>query len=861
MQDQIHDLPPEIVNQLKEGPEQRLVVGPLVEYLCSKGYTLEQIRFGKKEWSLPQNPSQAARREKGEKYRGYPVDIAIFAGPQTTGSSRPRIIIEAKQPGEKAGVDQLQAYMSLEPSVELGVWANSADPSKPALFLYRGESNPRRMLIKDIPCPGDPIVPGHKPLRYKDLVVPSQEALRKLFSDLMDRLASEDTHAVRPDDRLSALCNLILLKLESDRRARAEGEESEVRWRVLSSAEDTARMIRDWFADFTRIYPDLFAGEEDRTIRLTDRSIHLAVEALEMYRLLEAGSEAVAQAFQVLRTEALRSADGQFFTPQSVIAAGVALTDVKWENLVIDPACGTGGFLIETFFTLAKKAQGDPTQAIRWAQMHLYGVDKDHVAVKLAKAVMQIGGDGSAHIFRGDSIRRHEWSKSFPHLQSNLAKGRFDLVLTNPPFGKDLVVTKNDLTKSDYSIHQAGTSPMKKVPIGLVFLELAHWLLKPGGRVGIILPETYFFSRSYRPVLEWIRPRLRPLVVANVPMEAFQKYARAKTSFFVFQKVEGEPDLEAEVFFLNPQTCGIGPDGKTIPDNELWDHVVQAKEGKLPPGANRVKLGAVYERGVLVPRYYDPRYEEGIFRLLKEKKLEAVRLGELEKEGLLECRFGHGSPDRLSRKGEVPYIKVSDLRAGRVNVNPTNLLPRDVAGRLWKGENSGLRAWDLLTPVRASSNIGEFAVLLPGEEERVLTREILVLRATEKGAQMGFTPFYLFWALSLLAVRESWRRITLMQTNREDVGEFWREIILPKPKNRSWAERVSRPVGKYLKAMADAQRALQGLKAQKDRGFAFVSFLMRQDPGEGDAERSGAEGSDPPLSASPAREKTEGDFG
>lgn len=52
-QDQIHDFPPEIVNQLKEGPEQRQVVGPLVEYLCSKGYTLEQIRFGKKERSLP----------------------------------------------------------------------------------------------------------------------------------------------------------------------------------------------------------------------------------------------------------------------------------------------------------------------------------------------------------------------------------------------------------------------------------------------------------------------------------------------------------------------------------------------------------------------------------------------------------------------------------------------------------------------------------------------------------------------------------------------------------------------------------------------------------------------------------------
>lgn len=411
------------------------------------------------------------------------------------------------------------------------------------------------------------------------------------------------------------------------------------------------------------------------------------------------------------------------------------------------------------------------------------------------------------------------------HLQSELKEGRFDLVLTNPPFGKDLVVTAEDLDASGFSIHRAGGTSMKKVPIGLVFLELAYWLLRPGGRVGIVLPETYFFSRSYRFVLDWLRPRLRPLMVANIPMEAFQQYARAKTSFFVFQKPAGEPDLEAPVLFLNPHTCGIGPDGKDIPDNELFEHVLLAKRGELPTGALRVELREVYGRGVLVPRYYDPRYEEGLNRLLEEKGLEGVSLGELVEGGLLEYRFGHGSPDRLNRRGEVPYIKVSDLRAGRVNTNPTNLVPREVARRLWRGEESGLRAWDLLTPIRASSNIGEFAVLLPGEEERVLTKEVLVLRSTKRGEKEGYTPFYLFWALSLRAVRESWRRITLMQTNREDVGDYWKEVRIPRPKSPDWAEGVSRPVREYLEGLAQAQLGLLGLRAQEEEGFAFVPFL------------------------------------
>lgn len=251
-----------------------------------------------------------------------------------------------------------------------------------------------------------------------------------------------------------------------------------------------------------------------------------------------------------------------------------------------------------------------------------------------------------------------------------------------------------------------------------------------------------------------------------------------------------------------------------------------------------MRLGEVYRRGVLVPRYYDPRYEEPLNRLLEEKGLEGVSLGELVERGFLEYRFGHGSPDRLNRRGEVPYIKVSDLRAGRVNVNPTNLVPREVARRLWRGEESGLRAWDLLTPIRASSNIGEFAVLLPGEEERVLTKEVLVLRSTEEGEREGYTPFYLFWALSLRAVRESWRRVTLMQTNREDVGDYWKEVRIPKPKSPSWAEEVSRPVREYLEGLVQAQRGLLGLRAQEEEGFTFVPFLRPPSVGDKESENN-----------------------
>ena len=138
---------------------------------------------------------------------------------------------------------------------------------------------------------------------------------------------------------------------------------------------------------------------------------------------------------------------------------------------------------------------------------------------------------------RGDTVRTYLRSKEFPHFnQSAFADGRFTVVVTNPPFGKNLKVSANDARIAGLDIASEG-GEYKDLEIGLHFLQRAHRLLKMGGRVGIILPETYFFSSQYRFIFDWIKPRLKPLIVANVPMEVFQGFCRAKTNFYVFRKI------------------------------------------------------------------------------------------------------------------------------------------------------------------------------------------------------------------------------------------------------------------------------------------------------------------------------------
>jgi type I restriction enzyme M protein len=155
-----------------------------------------------------------------------------------------------------------------------------------------------------------------------------------------------------------------------------------------------------------------------------------------------------------------------------------------------------------------------------------------------------------------------------------------------------------------------------------------------------------------------------------------------------------------------------------------------------------------------VPVYYDSRFTKEFRQAIGKGDFSGFgssTIGELLRNEIIYIRGGHGSPSQDQRVGEVPYIKVSDLRAGLVNINPTNRVPRSVAQAFWGGTSSGLRPYDLLSPERTSKNIGDFCVLMPGQEQIVTTKEVIVIRP---GRAAEFDAFYLLWALTLKIVRD-----------------------------------------------------------------------------------------------------------
>ncbi len=527
------------------GPEHKEVRLPLIEKLKTLGWKVEQMQWVP-EWQVPQTPSEASKRELGKNFKGFPIDLAIFEEPEHLGSwEYIQLIFETKSPNKKEGISQLEQYLSREPRALAGFWTNGSDVSA----LYRRPDG--TFLTKEkspLPKPGDNfLTPTADPLKWGDLKALSARELRAVFQRLLDHVVSNDAKSTRRDQQLNQLCNLLLIKLESDKRAKAKPKEAVI-FQVWKNEKETFSRIDTLFESLQLTHNELFSSVTDKKINLEDATVQRVCYELSSIKLLDASIDILSTAFQVFRTASLKSEEGQYFTPLPVIRSAVALMDIDYEDKIVDPACGSGGFLLEAFHLFREKhpAVQDP-EAKEWAQKHLYGVDKDEINIKLTKAVMMILGDGSAHTYLGDSLREHLWGKKWPHLVGALANDSYTCIITNPPFGKNLKINPTDarhahLTICQKPINKAGkysfdASTYEDRELGLAFLERCYRLLVIGGRLGIVLPETYLFSKSYGWLQEWLEGKMVLRGMFNIPMEAFQGFCRAKTNFYVFEKV------------------------------------------------------------------------------------------------------------------------------------------------------------------------------------------------------------------------------------------------------------------------------------------------------------------------------------
>ena len=820
--------------------EHHLTRLPVLNGLVNLGWDRDQIicpseDSSDKEWRVPKTPSEATKRETGKSYQGYPVDIAIFDQVANCGRADSlQIIIECKEPSKKAGIDQLKTYLGLEPHAKLGIWTNGIIFTRVYKLAEAGEFEV--VEGSGLPNPFENlIIAGRKIPTYADLKIPDSRELKAMFSDLLNVITSRDTKSTRREDQLSQVSNILLVKLDSDKEGRWEkNKNAPVAFQLFDSPARTHERLNALFQKYKNEHPILFSEEEASEIILDDDTIQEVVYRLQGFNIAEMGPSALSMAFQVFRDATLKMGDGQYYTPMPVVEAGMKLMEVTHNDIVIDPACGTGGFLSAALRNIADSSP-DRAAVAQWAHYKLYGVDRDKTNIKLTRALMVGMGDGSTNAHHGDSLREAKWKTDKTGIQTVLSNDRYTVVITNPPFGKDLVLNDSDARNSGFSIcrhspaGEVSNEYAKSTELGIVFVERAWRLLQPGGRLGIVLPETYFFSKSYVYFRKWVDDHFILRGVLNVPMEAFQGFCRAKTNFYVLEK-RGAKDTHLQISWYrdgltwvsNAPTIGLNKDGVDLYqidengkrtgtiNNKALEDVESVLNGKETTTSHYVQTKPFASSFIGVPAFSEDRYEKTLENEVDTGLVgfTTITLGELISRKFITVRNGHGSPSADLRGGTIPYIKVVDLRAGLMNPNITNMVSRTVAEQYWKGEHSGINAWDIATPSRASKNIGEPSMILPGQEDVVMTKEILVFRVSGKAP---FDSFFLFWALNLQEVHDEWQRVIFMQTNREDLGDRYKYIKIPFSEDVQKNKDVSAGVREYFMRLSELRSEYDAL--------------------------------------------------
>lgn len=620
-------------------------------------------------------------------------------------------------------------------------------------------------------------------LRINDFSVGGAKNLAETFRKLYYRLYSNST-ASRAERLFENLATVLLLKFSLDK---LDGQDS---LRLFLAGKMTAHELLDNF--LPRQLPNGTAAEF--SFSLSDDSIRDAFSELGHIDLSIAPAHVLGEAFQALIGPRLRGDKGQFFTPKSLVKAMVRIVAPQPHESVWDPACGTGGFLGETHVF-----QLESTSASNAITGRLVGTEKDPDLCKLTTALLHIGTGGRSELLNANSL------DPFEVIQAGIKENfRFDVVLTNPPFGSRIPIQDKSILKHYDLAHSwifHGDDKWSITPVirssqdpQILFIELCVKMIRPGGRMAIVLPEGVFGNRKEGYVWTWLRQRGNITTLLDCPRTTFQPSTDTKTNVLFFEKF-GEiqskaPNTIPRVSIGVALHCGHDRRGRTHkPDGTQYEDDFQKLarayngNGSSKGQWRKVQLS---NASYLVPRYYvrDHEFTESEQELIKGATLATI--GDLADQGVLTVRKGHEVGSHAYGTGDVPFIRTSDVNNLEISTDPTNAVSDDVYKEYRKQQN--LKPCDILMVVDGRYRIGTTAILSENNFRCVVQSHFRIISIKN---QEFVTPYELLYALNLPSVRIRIRDLVFVQSTLGTLGARLLELELPILHGAGpWRERI-----------------------------------------------------------------------
>ena len=512
------------------------------------------------------------------------ADIVIFPNEETDKKQENiKIIIECKSEkieanNAKDGVAQLKSYMSACPNAEWGMWTNSKEK-----FVFKKFTDDKGVIqfmdYNDIPSADGNIDDINRPKRAS-LKNASDDNLLFTFKTCHNHIYVNEGMQKQP--AFFELLKVIFCKIEDERNIPkalefyATSEE-----RSNSDGQLTVKnRIEKIFDRVKKEKKNAKIFDSNDTIKLNPRTLSYIVSEIQKYSLLNTRIDIKGKAYEEIVGANLRGDRGEFFTPRNVMAMVVEMINPTIDEKVLDSSCGTGGFLV-TAMTYAmkqlkiefeketgklksewndfeKKAFQDKISDM--AMNNYFGFDINPDLVKATKMNMVMNNDGSGNILQNNSLLQpHEWTDDFKTRLSAALQidkktlinkdsiGYFDIIVTNPPFGSKIpikdhaILSQFDLAKiwkqdkktGKWTItdrYQSSVSPE------ILFIERCYQFLKPGGRMGIVLPDALLGSPGTGYIREWLIKNTKITASIDLHEDTFQPRNGTQTSVLILQK-------------------------------------------------------------------------------------------------------------------------------------------------------------------------------------------------------------------------------------------------------------------------------------------------------------------------------------
>lgn len=534
------------------------------------------------------------------------VDVAVFHPGSEHKQENIYIIVETKRPGTNPsnrteGVDQLRSYMAACLNAKYGLWTNGDEqycmakrPDQAGGFTFDDD-------LIDIPAFGQTEADAQRPKR-KDLKPATADNLLFAFRRCHNYIAG--TEGKQKQDSFWELLKLIFCKIEDERSQKLDFYVTASERANGTSAASTKTRIQKLFQNKVVAKYGAIFSSSDSVIDLRPTVIAFVVSQLQGYSLLASPVDVKGVAYEEIVGSNLRGDRGEFFTPRNACRMAVDMIKPSPDESLIDPACGTGGFLITAMnFALAqidrdeRAAWSDPARGSEEERQELYrarseylsrkvhGLDLNPGLVRAAKMNMVMNNDGSGGLWQANSLAdpRTWWSGA----QETIKLGTFRVVVTNPPFGANILIDDEEILRQ-YDLatmwdRQAdGTWRIRRDSHGqrvlqknqapeILFIERCVQLLQPGGRMAIVIPNGILNNPALGYVRTWLMQNTQILAVVDMARELFQPKNDTQTSMVLARRLDEsersaarEGQLEYPIFMARTEHVGKDRRGNVL---------------------------------------------------------------------------------------------------------------------------------------------------------------------------------------------------------------------------------------------------------------------------------------------------------